>query len=258
VQQRRIALENANRVVRKKGGPAAFPGAHQPASAATYFPPRKTPKPARVVAGPINGSSIRGYPPEESGQSMASEVPPGDGVNYGTFSATRPMDASPVAGPSHDDAATPITRIRNLESRIVGLEQECVDQARTIDTLHIKLRNQQQVENTHQAVIRDMVHRVQSLEERYRFKDDDITELKSSNADLQAKVEVLEQTLQVRGSEFEQLSAQVQQLQSNMANYIPSSSMNDANSSPLASTTMPPQAESPEALRRPRGRPRNT
>ncbi|PQE29039.1 pigment biosynthesis Ayg1 protein [Rutstroemia sp. NJR-2017a BBW] len=205
VQQRRLALENAKKVVRRKGGPAAFPGAHQPASASLYFPPQK--KPTKVVPPPST-ISVRGYQPEDSVHSVASEAAPGDEVNYGTFSATRPMHEAPTAGPSHDDTVTPVTRIRNLESRIMGLEQECVDQARTIDTLHIKLRNQQQVENTHQAVIRDMVQRVQSLEEKYRFKDDDITELKSNNADLQAKVQLLEQAIQQKGSEFETLSAQ--------------------------------------------------
>ncbi|KAM3077087.1 hypothetical protein ACMFMF_005003 [Clarireedia jacksonii] len=266
VEQRKIALENAKKIVLRRGGPAAFPGAHQPPSASAYFPPQKPKKSARAVAAPANDNSPQAYPPDGSLQSATPEgartqeyeSPGADSPNYATFSATQVTNEHFTAGPSHDETADPISRIRNLESRIRGLEQECIDQTRTIDTLHIKLRSQQQVENTHQAVIRDLVHRVQSLEENYRFKDDDITELKSTNAQLQAKVESLEHTNDQKRNEFEQLTVQVQQLQNNITNYIPSSSTNGLNSSPLASTTMLPQVESSEALRRPRGRPRNT
>ncbi|KAF7899272.1 uncharacterized protein EAF01_008485 [Botrytis porri] len=60
----------------------------------------------------------------------------------------------------------PYPRIKQLESRVEGLELENNAHERTISVLQNKLRTQQQVNNTHQSVIKDLILRVQALEQK--------------------------------------------------------------------------------------------
>ncbi|KAF7927948.1 hypothetical protein BELL_0066g00230 [Botrytis elliptica] len=61
---------------------------------------------------------------------------------------------------------SPYHRIKQLESRVEGLELENNAHERTISVLQDKLRTQQQVNNTHQSVIKDLILRVQVLEQK--------------------------------------------------------------------------------------------
>ncbi|KAJ8070821.1 hypothetical protein OCU04_001182 [Sclerotinia nivalis] len=58
------------------------------------------------------------------------------------------------------------SKIQQLESRVQGLELENIAHERTISVLQNKLRTQQQVNNTHQSVIKDLILRVQALEQK--------------------------------------------------------------------------------------------
>ncbi|KAF7943022.1 hypothetical protein EAE96_010968 [Botrytis aclada] len=61
---------------------------------------------------------------------------------------------------------SPHPRIKKLELRVESLELENNAHERTIAVLQNKLRAQQQVNNTHQSVIKDLVLRVQALEQK--------------------------------------------------------------------------------------------
>lgn len=58
------------------------------------------------------------------------------------------------------------SKIQQLESRVQSLELENIAHERTISVLQNKLRTQQQVNNTHQSVIKDLILRVQALEQK--------------------------------------------------------------------------------------------
>ncbi|KAA8574668.1 hypothetical protein EYC84_003918 [Monilinia fructicola] len=75
------------------------------------------------------------------------------------------------------------------ESRIHRLEQENIAQERTISMLENKLRTQQQVNNTHQSVIKDLILRVQALEKKDEQREPELTNLKCQIPVLQARAD---------------------------------------------------------------------
>ncbi|RAL60389.1 hypothetical protein DID88_000165 [Monilinia fructigena] len=76
-----------------------------------------------------------------------------------------------------------------LESRIQRLEQENIAQERTISVIQNKLRTQQQVNNTHQSVIKDLILRVQALEKKDEQREPELTNLKCQIPVLQARAD---------------------------------------------------------------------
>ncbi|TEY61604.1 hypothetical protein BOTCAL_0166g00090 [Botryotinia calthae] len=61
---------------------------------------------------------------------------------------------------------SPYPGMKQLELRVEGLEIENSAHERTIAVLQNKLRTQQQINNTHQSVIKDLILRVQALEQK--------------------------------------------------------------------------------------------
>ncbi|ATZ47120.1 hypothetical protein BCIN_02g04370 [Botrytis cinerea B05.10] len=61
---------------------------------------------------------------------------------------------------------SPYPGIKQLELRVEGLEIENSAHERTITVLQDKLRTQQQINSTHQSVIKDLILRVQALEQK--------------------------------------------------------------------------------------------
>ncbi|QSZ33662.1 hypothetical protein DSL72_005230 [Monilinia vaccinii-corymbosi] len=82
-----------------------------------------------------------------------------------------------------------LPNLHQLESRMQSLEQENVAQERTISVLQNKLRTQQQVNNTHQSVIKDLILRVQALEKKDEQREPELTNLKCQIPVLQARVD---------------------------------------------------------------------
>ncbi|KAI9645506.1 SWI/SNF chromatin-remodeling complex subunit [Ciborinia camelliae] len=83
----------------------------------------------------------------------------------------------------------PLPRMQQLESRVQSLEQENNAQERTISVLQNKLRTQQQVNNTHQSVIKDLILRVQALEKKDEQREPELSHLKSQIPVLQARAD---------------------------------------------------------------------
>ncbi|KAF5876265.1 putative swi-snf complex subunit protein [Botrytis fragariae] len=83
------------------------------------------------------------------------------------------LDSPSATSPTHrlifqesNQHESPYPRIKQLESRVKGLELENNAHERTISVLQDKLRTQQQVNNTHQSVIKDLILRIQALEQK--------------------------------------------------------------------------------------------
>lgn len=90
-------------------------------------------------------------------------------------SGTPPSPSLIVEELTHDGLPP---NMQQLESRLQGLEQENIAQERTISVLQNKLRTQQQVNNTHQSVIKDLILRVQALEKKGEQREPELTNLK--------------------------------------------------------------------------------
>ncbi|CAD6447029.1 26bff764-6e7e-4804-a9d2-98259c1cd7f7 [Sclerotinia trifoliorum] len=166
VKKRRQALESA-----RKTAPQRF---RKPYSrpVATFQPaaPRNS---APQHPGSIWNASLlreRSHQLRTSSQHKQSSIPEQSTPNIrqdfelDSPSGTPPSPSLIVEDFSQNERSS--SKIQQLESRVQSLELENIAHERTISVLQNKLRTQQQVNNTHQSVIKDLILRVQALEQK--------------------------------------------------------------------------------------------
>lgn len=103
----------------------------------------------------------------------------------------------------------PIPAIQQLQWRIGELEQDRKSSERIISTLKDKVHNQQQVNNTHQAVIRDLILRIQVLEKRDQ-------EMQPEILNLNDQIPLLQEGAESQNTRDEEVAGRVSNLEIEM------------------------------------------